>query len=353
MVYSDSSTFHNCGIFDYLRIDEFLTGMVESRALGTAFELGVIDYLVKTRHTDFEELLTVFKLDRQGLSLIIGLLKANRVIAEALGEIMLGSEFIKILPFLDLLRVKAGFANLVATDFTDLFTKLITDPGGFFSSSRIFDLFSYDKCFDRTPRNYELVKKWMSFTTALTRYEAMVCMKYHDFSSCMRLLDIGGNSGEFTLRICKRFSSVTATVLDLPFVCDIGNEHTASEPEADRITFLRGNALSDRIPDGFDLITFKSMLHDWPDMEAGRLIKKAVDALAPGGTILIFERAPLAFNGGKIPYSMLPILLFFRSFRPPEKYEDILRDCGLTDIKIQKMDLDTPFSLVTAIKMGT
>lgn len=340
----------NSKIFDYLRVDEFLQGIVESRALGTAFELGIIDYLVETRHTDFEELLMVFKLDRQGLGLMVDLLEANKVIDEDDGEIMLSKEFIKVMPYMDLLRAKLDFASMVATDMTELFTTLIKEPGDFFSRSRIFKLFSYDRCFERTRQNYELVKRWMRFTTALTRYESMVCLGHYDFSGHTRMLDIGGNSGEFALRICRRFPFISATVFDLPMVCDIGEKYISHEPEAERISFLRGDALSDPIPGGFDLITFKSMLHDWPEREAEKLIDRAVDNLAPGGTLLIFERMPFKFNNRRVPCSMIPFLLFFRSFRMPEIYKDQLIKRGLNEIKIEKLDLETPFMLITAKK---
>jgi len=339
-------------IYEYLKVDEFLNGMVESRALGTAFELGIIDYLVETRHTDLEELLMVFKLDRQGLGLMIDLLKANSVIDEDDGEIMLSKAFIKVLPYMDLLRAKLDLANLVATDVTELFTTLIKEPGEFLSRSRIFKLFSYDRCFERTRQNYEIVKRWMRFTTALTRHESLVCMEHYDFSRHTRILDIGGNSGELALRICRRFPAISATVFDLPMVCDIGEEHISHESEAGRISFLRGDALSDPMPGGFDLIIFKSMLHDWPDREAERLIERAVDSLEPGGTLLIFERAPFKFNEKRVPYSMIPFLLFFRSFRMPEIYKDKLIKRGLNEINMEKIDLETPFMLITAKKMN-
>jgi hypothetical protein len=338
---------------DYLCVDDFLRGAIESSALWTAFELGIMDHLLKTRHSDLEELLTAFKMDRQGLYLVLDLLRSNGVITGDDGEIILSSAFIKILPYVNLLKAKLDLMNLVESDFTNMFTVLIKDPQEFFSRSRIFKLFSYDKSLTKTPQNYETTKRWMNFTTALTRHEAMVCMRHHDFSAYSRLLDIGGNSGEFSLRVLKRFHSMSATVLDLPLVCDIGEEHVAHEPEAARITFLRRDALIDPIPGGFNLITFKSMLHDWPDRETEILIGRAVDSLAPGGTLLIFERAPLEFESGLVPYSMLPMLLFFRSFRKSERYVEFLKDKGLADIKIMRIDLDTPFSLISGIKKGS
>jgi hypothetical protein len=140
---------------------------------------------------------------------------------------------------------------------------------------------------------------------------------------------------------------MTATVLDLPVVCDLGREHVMAEPESNRITFVAGNALSDDIPGGFDLITFKSMLHDWPDAEARHLLTRASHALNPGGTLLIFERAPLS-GATSLPYSLMPVLLFFRSFRSSMTYCEHLQALGFQEIGREEITLDSPFVILTA-----
>jgi hypothetical protein len=152
------------------------------------------------------------------------------------------------------------------------------------------------------------------------------------------------------LQVCKRHPGVDAAVFDLPLVCDIGLQHIQQHPEADRISFIKGNALTDALPQGYDLITFKSMLHDWPDNAVKHFIAKARDALAINGTLLIFERGPLEIENQGIPYSLIPFLLFFRSFRPPAVYRRYLENFGFRGVKIQKILLEMPFYLITAIK---
>jgi hypothetical protein len=232
----------------------------------------------------------------------------------------------------------------------DLFTTLVHSPDRLGGDARISDFFCYHRSFEASSENYELTKRWMRITTAFTKYEAQVCMKYHDFAQYHRILDIGGNSGEFVLQICRRHPGTLATVFDLPLVCDIGGEHLRSEPEAERITLIKGNAFTDALPEGFDLITFKSMLHDWPEKEAKQLIVKASQSLEPGGTLLIFERGSLEVSEKTLPYSMIPFLLFFHSFRSPVIYKEQLKELGFRDITIDKISLETPFYLVTAKK---
>ncbi len=69
---------------------------------------------------------------------------------------------------------------------------------------------------------------------------------------------------------------------------------------------MKGNALTDDFLKRFDMITFKSMLHDWPEREAKQFITGASHSLEPLGTLLIFERGPLEVGETTLPYSMIP-----------------------------------------------
>jgi len=337
-------------VLDYLRVDNFLRSFLHARALRTAFELGLVEGFKKNKHFTFDELQQRCGSTREGLQLLMGLLAENQVVEKSDGKIRLMREFIGALRYQDLLIAKLEFAHLVTQDFTDLFTMLIQCPDRFVRSARIFDLFGYDRCLKYSPENYELTRRWMRFTTTLTKYEAQVCTRYHDFGRYRQMLDIGGNSGEFALRVCKKHPEIHAVVFDLPLVCDVGREHIGATPEVGRIEFIKGNAFVDALPQGFDLITFKSMLHDWPEQETQDLLKKAAKALAPGGTLLIFERGPLEIGEAMLPYSMLPFLLFFRSFRLPQVYEALLRQLGFENIEVKRVDLETPFFIITSTK---
>jgi SAM-dependent methyltransferase len=335
---------------EYLCVDDFMQTLVDARALSAAFELGLIDFMVQNPLEHLDDLIRAVKTDEQGMRFLVDLLSTNHVIEEKNGEIMLTQYFIRTLKFRDLLEAKLDFANFVAPDMIDHFTTLIHSPQQFGQDSRTFELFCYGRSLEYNPENFELTKRWVRITSALTKYEAEVCLKHHDFSQYRRVLDVGGNSGEFVLRVCKKHPGIEATVFDLPVVCDVGLEHIRSEPEAKRITFMKGNALTDPLPEGFDLITFKSMLHDWPERAVKHLIAKASQALAPGGTLLIFERGPIEVGKKTPPYSMIPFLLFFRSFRSPELYRSQLGAFSFRDVNVQEVDLETPFFLVTGSK---
>jgi len=333
---------------EYLAADRYLRTLIDARALKTAFELRLVDLLEKHGALSDAAALKALNLDQQGLQLLLALLEANAVTERSRGQIRLQDGFRKVLKFRDLLEMKLDFAGFLINDFADDFTALLTDPANFAGQSRLFQLFDYRRCLEPTLENYERTRAWMRLTSTLTRYEAGACAALHDFGAYRRMLDVGGNSGEFLLQICRREAGLQGTVLDLPLVCEIGLEHVLGEPEHARITFLKADLRADPIPKGYDLVSFKSMLHDWPEAQALAFLTQAVRATDPGGTVLIFERGPVTPQGLTPPFSMLPILLFFRSYRQPGVYAKHLESLGCTEVRSQELMLDTPFFLVTA-----
>ena len=335
---------------EYLCVDAFLRTLIDARALKTAFETGLIDLLAGARSAPLEAIEKTLGLDAAGAQFLLGLLAANHVVRERDGTVQLDEQFVAALRYRDLMETKLDFAGFTMNDFADFFTVLIRDPRSFAGQARLFELFDYRRCLQFSAENYERTRGWMRLTSTLTRYEARACMQLYDFSRARRMLDVGGNSGEFLLQVARRYAGLHGTVFDLPLVCEIGMEHVLPEPEHARITFVKGDIRNDALPRGYDFIAFKSMLHDWPIEDAQRFLAKASRALEPGGTIVIFERGPINLRSGVPPFSMLPVLLFFRSYRSPSGYTKHLEALGFRDIECREIELDTPFFLITARK---
>lgn len=342
----------------YLCVDRFLANQVDARALTSAFELGIIDRLLEydtegkqhDGHCDLAAWREMLDLPGNGAGFLLDLLRAAAVVELRQDRVVLSEAFSEALLFRDLLEAKLDFANLVLPDLHEHFTQLLRDPAAFMQDSRIFELFRYDRCFDSNPDNRRLTQRWVRFTSTLTKYESQACINRYDFARHRRMLDVGGNSGEFVLRICKAFPAIQATVFDLPVVCELGEAHVRDEPEAGRIGFVTGDARFDSLPAGHDLISFKSFLHDWPEQDARQWLHVAHEALAPGGTLLIYERGPIEYDGNSLPYAMIPHMLFLHAYRDPGFYVEQLEALGMEEISVVKIDLEMPFYLLSARK---
>jgi O-methyltransferase domain len=335
---------------EFLIVDEFLTTLGQARPLKTAFELGLIDRLLAQRAGSSEALGRAIGADPPGLRLLLDLLAAGGVIESHHGDVRLTHRFRRALQYRDLMQAKLDYAGFAMVDFADHFTALVTAPRDFKARARIFALFDYSRALRAGIADYAHTRTWMRITSTLTRYEAGACFAMYSPAGHRRMLDIGGNSGEFALQACRRNPDLRATVLDLPLVCEIGLAHVLGTAEGERIAFLPEDARSAQLSPSHDFVTFKSMLHDWPDVEVQTILASAVAALDPGGTLLIFERGRMEFRDHPPSFALLPTLLFARSYRAAEDYAAWLRPLGMADIASRTVTLDSPFLLVTARK---
>ena len=336
--------------YGYLLANHFIKDFSVTQALASAFKINLIDLLAQGKPLTQEELLSVIKADLRGIQCLLGLLKTADIVVCEQDLYRLSESFLAVLKYRDFIEAQTEFSNFIAADIIDFFPLLLASGEDFMHEAKLYELFDYSRAIEFSEENLALTRRWVRFTTALTRYEARVCNSHHDFSKYQSMMDIGGNSGEFVLQLCMRNPQLMATVIDLPLVCDVGEESIKQYPQKDRIQFVKADALRHDLPVGFNLVSFKSILHDWPEDDVRQFIHNAAGSVAPGGKLLIFERGVIDYSEGAIPYYMVPMLLFFRSFREPDLYCECLQQEGFVNISIQHLQLETSFYIVTATK---
>jgi SAM-dependent methyltransferase len=336
---------------EFLSAIAFLETEMDARAIWSAMELGILEDLAAGTPMSPATLAARHHISTVGLRLLLDMLEVNRIIARHDDTVALTPDFQMAWRFRDLLTSRIEFADAVWSDIHTLFTPLLADLPQFMARSKVFDLFRYDRCFEVTPENLETTGRWTKFTTCLTKYEAGAALDLMDLRGIASVVDMGGNTGEFAIQICRRNPKIAATVVDLPVVCELGRRHlsTIADPaEARRISFFPTDMRSGPLPPAADLVAFKSVLHDWPDDDARLFLKRAQAVVRPGGTLLIFERTPIEARGRRISYAATPFLAFLHFLRPADLYVETLADLGFEAIERRRLDLDTEFHFITA-----
>jgi ubiquinone/menaquinone biosynthesis C-methylase UbiE len=110
-----------------------------------------------------------------------------------------------------------------------------------------------------------------------------------DLSACRQLLDVGGGPGTYAALFAQRHPSLTATVLDLPAVAEIGAEIVADMGVAERVRHLPGDYTEADFPDGQDVVLISGVFHRETEASCQALIARARRALAPGGQLIISD----------------------------------------------------------------
>ncbi len=110
-----------------------------------------------------------------------------------------------------------------------------------------------------------------------------------DLSGRRRLLDLGGGPGTYAIHFCLHNPELAAVVYDLPSTRRFAEQTIARFGLSARISFEAGDFDSDGIRGSFDVAWLSHILHSSGPDGCAAVLKKAVAALEPGGTIMVQE----------------------------------------------------------------
>src|SRR5829696_2518117 len=115
------------------------------------------------------------------------------------------------------------------------------------------------------------------------------------------MLDIGGSHGYFSVALCRRHDTLSATVLDLPEAVEHAAPILAAEGMGEHVVHRAGDALSDDLgTDVYDLVLIAQLVHHFSD-EQNRELAARVARAAPGRRVRDPRRLPLPLGRGRRP----------------------------------------------------
>ncbi len=112
-----------------------------------------------------------------------------------------------------------------------------------------------------------------------------------DFSPYSLLLDLGGGSGAYSIAIASTYPKMKAIVMDYPTICISADELIAEAGLSERITTHPGDLLTVDFPLGADVMLMSSNMPNFSTSGLATVYRKAFEAMAKGGTILILGEA--------------------------------------------------------------
>jgi hypothetical protein len=119
--------------------------------------------------------------------------------------------------------------------------------------------------------------------------EAAAILAAYDFSTFRNAVDIGGGQGMLIAALLEACPQLRGTVLDLDAAAEDAQRLFAQAKVADRASFVAGDFFGE-IPPGGDLYLLKSVIHNWTDEAAVRILRGCRDAMAGEGRVLVIER---------------------------------------------------------------
>jgi SAM-dependent methyltransferase len=108
-----------------------------------------------------------------------------------------------------------------------------------------------------------------------------------DLSAVSLLLDLGGGSGVYSIMACHKYANLRSIVFDVATVCAVSDEFIAQAGLSGRIRTHPCDYLADQYPSGADAILICGTLEPRSTEEHEIVLRKAFDALPPGGKLFL------------------------------------------------------------------
>jgi hypothetical protein len=150
-------------------------------------------------------------------------------------------------------------------------------------------------------------------------------MPYFDWPSSGTAVDIGGGNGLLLERVLELRPQLRGVVFDL--------HHVVAEvpPRPDgRLETAGGDFFTDELPAGHELYLLSSVLHDWDDADARRILENCRRAMAPAARLVLFEAVTGASGDSLGPLDLHMLVLFGAQERSAEQWHSLLDSAGFT-----------------------
>jgi O-methyltransferase domain len=137
----------------------------------------------------------------------------------------------------------------------------------------------------------ENLEESLAFTHAAHTFNSGIAdevARVVDTSTAKLAVDIGGASGALLYSLLMANSQLHGLVLDRPDVVPSAIAAALALGLAERSMALAGDFFT-YVPEA-DIYLLKSILHDWNDEEAVRVLKGCQQAMRPGGRVIVIER---------------------------------------------------------------
>jgi hypothetical protein len=195
------------------------------------------------------------------------------------------------------------------------------------------------------------LKGFLRAMSGVSRGANMAIAAKFPWSSYKTVADCGTAQGDLIVQVALKNPHLSCTGFDLPEVAAIFEEYVEQNRLSDRVHFKPGSFFTDPLPEA-DVIMMGHILHDWNLEEKKMLIRKAYEALPPGGAYIVYE-ALIDDDRSKNAFGLLMSLNML--IETPGGFDFTGADCsgwmkeaGFRETRVEH--LVGPDSMVVAIK---
>ncbi|MBC5837365.1 class I SAM-dependent methyltransferase [Flavobacterium muglaense] len=249
--------------------------------------LGILEYLFDNNQASIETIAAALKLSiygvkvllEAGLSLEMVYLKDNEFILTKTGYFILrdkmtniNMDFTQDVNYLAINHLEASIVN--------------GKPEG------LKELGDWDTVYIGLSELPEKIKKsWFDFDHFYSDYTFPEIMPILFGNNPKSFLDVGGNTGKFSMQCANYDANVNITILDLPGQANVARKNIAAAGFQNRITAIDTNLLDNSIPfpKGYDIIWMSQFIDCFSLEEIYGLFRRAYESMTDDASFYILE----------------------------------------------------------------
>jgi hypothetical protein len=184
---------------------------------------------------------------------------------------------------------------------------------------------------------YEYLAKHPEFASvfyqALSGWNEWQCreiLKAYDFGRFQSVVDVGGGVGCLIQQILATHPHARGILFDQPETLRLAQPRFESAGHSDRCQFV-GGSFFESVPSGAELYVLKSVLNDFSDEQAARILQSCHQAMSAEATLLVADSVVNPRNGVDRVVKLLDIeraALQRGRFRTREEFQTLLKQSG-------------------------
>lgn len=342
---------------DSLKMDDLvllLHGHLAFQNLHAGCELGVFELLSQHPDLSASEISTKLKLKDYPTKALLLALTALKLIIKVdhkyRNSLVIQMLFIENTwqEFYDVVLFEAKIVYRGCTDYVESLRQNTNVGLRQFEGTR-------EHLYDRLHENPGLDQVFYNFMGSWSKLVNPLLFENVDFSNFKNIVDVGGGDATNSIALAKAFPDVHITLMDIPDSCKIAQKNIDQHQLTDRIEVFASNIFVDEFPQNQDCFLFIHVLVIWSLEKNTTLLKRAYEALKPGGTVVIFNMMSNDNEDGPVMGALDSSYFVSVPYEGGMIYswsdhEQCLRDAGFTEIKRISCNFWAPSGIIVATK---
>ncbi|MER6031057.1 methyltransferase [Streptomyces sp. NPDC001851] len=331
-----------------------LFGHAAFQYLNAACELGLFDLLAEKGPLSVQEVRTALDLEKRACDVLLLGCAALRLIhregpvcrlSAEIGELMDRGEWTHVV---NTVAFEQYIVYEGQADFTESLRRN-TNVGLRRIPGEGKDLYP------RLAQNPHLEEVFYRYMRSWSQLANQHLVRHLDLTEARSLLDCGGGDAVNAIALAAANPHLQVTVLEIPSSIPVAEDSIRQAGLADRITVRGVDLFADPFPAGFDCVLFAHQLVIWTPEENTTLLRKAHDALRPGGRVAVFNSmsddsgdGPLIAALDSVYFAALPAeggMIY-----PWSQHEESLRAAGFTELRRIALPTWTPHGILIGTK---